>query len=230
MVVEDEDLTAQVIEATLIDAGFAVLNAANSVKALELMKSQLPALMLLDVGLPGKSGFDFCRELRAGGHRFPIIMLTARLQEIDRVLGLELGADDYITKPFAARELISRIKAHLRRAYGSLSDSEATSQPEIRFGPYVIDRDRIRVLKEQTEIAVTPMEFKILVFLAEHEDQVFSRQQILQQMWDNAGYFGDERAVDVHIHHLRLKLEDDANRPQYLKTVRGFGYSFVKKP
>jgi DNA-binding response OmpR family regulator len=156
-------------------------------------------------------------------------MLTARQEEIDRVLGLELGADDYITKPFAARELISRIHAHLRRAYGSLSGSEATSQPEIRFGPYVIDRDRIRVLKGQAETALTAMEFKILVFLAEHEDQVFSRQQILQQTWDNAGYSGDERVVDVHIHHLRLKLEDDPNRPLYLKTVRGFGYSFVKK-
>ena len=229
MVVEDNDLTASAIEDTLREAGFVVLSAASSTRALELMKSQVPAVMLLDVGLPGRNGFDFCRDLRAEGFRFPIIMLTARIEEVDRVLGLELGADDYLTKPFAARELTSRIHAHLRRAYGSLSGPEGAGRAEIRFGPYAIDRGRIRVLKGDKEVALTPMEFKILLLLAEHENQVFSRQQILQHMWDLDGYSGDERLVDVHVRHLRLKLEDDPNRPRYLKTVRGFGYSIVKK-
>ena len=180
-----------------------------------------PHLVILDVRLPDGSGFDFCREMRRLGLRQPILILTVQGDEVDKVLGLEMGADDYLTKPYKLRELIARVRALLRRAYGELSTAEA----DLLFvADLVIDRASARVSRGEKRINLTPTEFRLLVFLAQHPGQVFSRGQLMEQVWGHSADYYDDKTVNVHIRRLREKIELDPGNPRLVLTVTGLGY------
>jgi DNA-binding response OmpR family regulator len=186
-----------------------------------------PHVMLLDLRLPDISGFDVCRRLRADGARYPIIMVTARDEEVDKVLGLELGADDYLVKPFSLRELVARVRAQLRRSYGELSTSD--SPPRLTFDDVEIDIGKLQVFRRGAPLFLTPTEFRLLRFLASKPDQTFSRDALIQGVWGYDNYVGDDRTIDVHIRHLREKIEQDPSKPRRIVTVRGFGYKFARE-
>jgi DNA-binding response OmpR family regulator len=224
LVVEDERAVARGIEYGLASEGFTVLWAETGQQALDLARSQDPHLILLDIRLPDISGFDVCRQLRAEGRRMPVLMLTARDEEVDKVLGLELGADDYVVKPFSLRELISRVRALLRRAYGELAS--ASSGERLVFGNVEVDLERLRVYRRGTLVDLTPTEFRLLRYLATHPDRPFSREALIEAVWGYDSSVGSSRTVDVHIRHLRRKLEEDPANPRWLVTVRGLGYKF----
>ena len=224
LIVEDEHAVARGLEYGLDKEGFAVLVAENGKKALDLAHTQNPHLILLDIRLPDISGFDICRQLRAEGGRMPILMLTARDEAIDKVLGLELGADDYVVKPYDLRELIARIRALLRRAYGELS--QAAQGERILFGNIEIDLEKLSVSRAGKPIFLTPTEFRLLRYLAENSRRPVSRAALIEAVWGYASDVGSDRTVDVHIRHLREKLEDDPANPQWIATVRGVGYKF----
>lgn len=228
LVVEDDPAIARGLQYGLTQEGFAVTVAETGQAALEAMRTQSVHLILLDARLPDISGFDVCRQLRAEGKRQPILMVTARDEEVDKVLGLELGADDYIVKPFSLRELISRIRAALRRSYGELAADVATEprQHEIRFGNVVLDTARLTVERDGQAVQLTPTEYKLLRYLVTHPRRPFTRAALIEAVWGYDGDIGDDRTVDVHIRHLREKLEDDPARPRWLQTVRGVGYKF----
>ncbi len=224
LIVEDERAVARGLEYGLNSEGFTVLWAKSGQEALELVFSQDPHLILLDIRLPDFSGFDVCRRLRSEGYRQPILMLTARDEEMDKVLGLELGADDYIVKPYSLREVVSRVRAQLRRAYGELA---APLNGEIlRFGRVEIDMERLQVTRQGKPIDLTPTEFRLLRHLASHPNRPFSRDDLIEAVWGYDSDIGNDRTVDVHIRHLREKLEDDPANPRWLVTVRGIGYKF----
>jgi DNA-binding response OmpR family regulator len=224
LIVEDESAVARGLEYALEDEGFDVLIAENGIDALELTKTQNPNLILLDLRLPDISGFDVCRKLRQEGKQQPILMLTALDEPVDKVLGLELGADDYVVKPYNLRELIARIRALLRRAYGELSKS---SQGEtVTFGDVVLDLEQLQVTRGGKLIFLTPTEFRLLRYLASRPDRPVSREQIIEAVWGYDSDIGSDRTVDVHMRHLRQKLETDPANPRWLVTVRGIGYKF----
>lgn len=224
LIVEDERAVARGLEYALTREGFQVSWADTGQKALALARSQDPHLILLDIRLPDISGFDVCRQLRAEGKRQPILMLTARDEELDKVLGLELGADDYVVKPFSLRELVSRIRALLRRAYGELS--MASSGNVLSFGDLVLDLERFQVLRRGQVVDLTPIEFRLLRYLASNPGRPFSREHLIETLWGYESDIGSDRTVDVHMRHLRQKLEDDPANPRWLVTVRGVGYKF----
>jgi len=224
LVVEDERAVARGLEFGLNKEGFSVLVASTGQQALDLARSQEIDLILLDLRLPDISGYDVCKQLRAEGKRMPILILTALDDEIDRVLGLELGADDYIVKPYRLRELIARIRAHLRRAYGELAEVARGSR--LVFGEIEIDLERLQVTRRGKPIYLTPTEFRLLRFLASHANRPFSRSALIEAIWGYESEVGDERTVDVHIRHLRQKLEDDPSNPRWIVTARGLGYKF----
>ena len=224
MIAEDERAVARGLEYGLQSEGFETLWAATGQQALNLARSQDPALILLDIRLPDVSGFDVCRQLRAEGVRQPILMLTARDEEMDKVLGLELGADDYVVKPFSLREVISRIRALLRRAYGELA--MPTSGGQLSFGDVVLDLERLQVHRGGHQIYLTPTEFRLLRHLASNPDRPFSRSELIEAVWGYDSDVSQDRTVDVHIRHLREKLEEDPGNPNWLVTVRGIGYKF----
>jgi DNA-binding response OmpR family regulator len=226
LIVEDERAVARGLEYGLAQEGFAVLWAETGQQALDLARSQSPHLILLDIRLPDISGFDVCRQLRAEGMRQPILMLTARDEELDKVLGLELGADDYVVKPYSLRELISRIRALLRRAYGELATASIGAR--LRFGQVEIDLERLQVTRGGRLVPLTPTEFRLLRYLVSHPDRPFSRDELIEAVWGYASDVGSDRTVDVHIRHLREKLEDDPANPRWLVTVRGVGYKFER--
>lgn len=224
LVVEDERAVARGLEYGLTSEGFSVLCAATGQAALDMARSQDPHLVLLDIRLPDISGFDVCRELRAEGRRMPILMLTARDEVVDRVLGLELGADDYVVKPYSLRELISRIRALLRRSYGELA---AASEPgRLSFGDVELDLDRLLVYRQGQLIELTPTEFRLLRYLLSHPGRPLSREALIESAWGYDSSVGSARTVDVHMRHLREKVEEDPANPRYLVTVRGVGYKF----
>ena len=230
LLVEDEPSVAKGLQYGLKEEGFQVFWAATGSAGLQFLNDEHPHILLLDVRLPDVSGFDLCRRIRSEGQKLPIIMLTARDTDADKVLGLELGADDYVVKPFGFRELVSRIRAQIRRSYGELSDGRPGGV--LRFGNVSVDMDKLRTTKAEKEIDLTPLEIKILKALTTRPDQPVSRERLLEEAWGYGNYFGEERTVDVHIRHLREKLEDDPAAPRYIQTVRGFGYRFcgdVKK-
>lgn len=203
--------------------GFQVLTAGTGREALNVAAEARPNLVVLDWMLPEMSGLEVCRELRKSSN-VAIIMLTARTDETDRVVGLELGADDYMTKPFSLRELVARIRSVLRR-----SNPQSEDVPEvIRRGDIVIDESKFRVWKRDEEVTLTPAEFQILLTLAARPGVVYSRLQLLQATIGEA-YMNYERTVDSHISHLRKKLEDDPSNPTYIQTVHGVGYRFGDK-
>jgi DNA-binding response OmpR family regulator len=179
---------------------------------------------VLDIRLPDISGFDVCRQLRAERMLQPILMLTARDEELDKVLGLELGADDYVVKPYSLRELISRIRAHLRRAYGELA--AGSKGGVLRFGEVEVDMERLQATRQGKPVDLTPTEFRLLRYLVSNPERPCSRDELIEAVWGYASDVGSERTVDVHIRHLREKLEDDPANPHWLVTVRGVGYKF----
>ena len=182
-------------------------------------------LFILDIRLPDGSGFDLCREMRASGLKQPILILTARDETADKVIGLELGADDYITKPFELHELVARIRALLRRSYGSLAEGESSSH--VDAGEVSLDLARQRVYCRGSEIHLTTTEFRLLAFLVRHPGQAFDRVTLVRRLWSEVQLAGDNRTVDVHIRNLRNKIEVDPSRPRLIVTVRGAGYMFA---
>jgi len=220
LIVEDEAMVADVVSRYLRRDGFQVLLAADGQAALDIAREQSPDLVLLDLMLPKIDGLEVCRRLRAGS-QVPIIVVTAKGDETDRIVGLELGADDYVSKPFSPRELVARVRAVLRRSKPALVG--ATSGVALRVGPIEVDPAGRSATVEKQPVELTAKEFDLLWFLARNAGQVFSRTQLLDQVWDY-DYFGDESTVTVHIHRLRTKIEPDPVRPRYLKTVWGVGY------
>jgi DNA-binding response OmpR family regulator len=224
LIVEDERAVARGLEYGLRQEGFETLWAATGRQALDLARSADPQLILLDIRLPDLSGFDVCRQLRAEGKRQPILMLTARDEETDKVLGLELGADDYVVKPYSLREVISRVRALLRRAYGDLAAKPSAGL--IVFGDVSVDMERLQVSRGSQAIYLTPIEFRLLRYLASHPGRPFTRSELIEAVWGYESDVGQDRTVDVHIRHLREKLEEDPTNPRWLVTLRGIGYKF----
>ncbi|KLU59453.1 transcriptional regulatory protein BaeR [Peptococcaceae bacterium CEB3] len=218
--VDDEPEISALVRDYLQREDFRVLTEANGLEGLRLIRAEKPDLVLLDWMLPGKSGLDICKELREESS-VPIIMLTAKSEEIDRVLGLEFGADDYIVKPFSLRELLARVKTVLRRASGVRDEGSSS----ISRGELTIDPGSHRIWKKGQEIFLTPTEFKILYLLASRPGTVYSRLQLLRQaMGEEYMYY--ERSIDTHVSNLRKKIEDNAGDPVYVQTVFGVGYRF----
>jgi DNA-binding response OmpR family regulator len=221
MVIEDEPSVGEVLQLYLRRAGFTVTLFQDGQKAIAQLEEQLPALVILDLMLPGVDGWEITRRLRARSS-VPIIMLTARGQEIDRIAGLELGADDYVVKPFSPQELVSRVRAVLRRAQPPASGEK---EPPLRFGDLSIDPQARLVTVGGEEKNLTAREFDLLYLLAQHPRQVFSRDQLLESVWGEADYI-DSSTVTVHIRRLREKIEPDPANPRHLQTVWGVGYRF----
>jgi DNA-binding response OmpR family regulator len=223
LLVDDEQTIQTLLSFPLQKDGYDVVRATDGRQALDRFAEQPFDLVVLDVMLPQLDGLEVCRRLRARS-AVPIIMLTAKSEEIDKVLGLELGADDYITKPFSMREFRSRVKATLRRAEMRASDEEEAETP-IEIGDLRVDLDKRTVHMRSAEAKLTYVEFEILAALGRNPGRVFSRDQLLGRVWGDPAY-RDPRTIDVHIRHLREKLERDAKEPEYIFTVRGVGYRF----
>jgi DNA-binding response OmpR family regulator len=224
-VVEDEAELASLIEYNLVRHGYEVQilgGGAGTMRALERAKADL---ILLDVMLPDADGFELCRQIRQSDSlaRIPVLFLTARSDEVDRVLGLEIGGDDYMTKPFSPRELVARVKAHLRREE---MDAEA---PAVDIGPFRLDRTARRVYLGEKEISLTSTEFNLLEYFLTHPGRAYSRDQLLEAVWGEQRYV-TPRTVDVHVRRLREEIEEQPDTPRYLTTVRGFGYRFEEAP
>ena len=225
LVVDDEKPISDIISFNLVNEGYQVEKAYDGEEALERFESTKPDLVILDLMLPKKDGLEVCREIRKTS-AVPIIMLTAKDSEIDKVLGLELGADDYVTKPFSNRELIARVKANLRRNAAQILDAEENENRDIHVGELVVHQDAYIASKNGKEIELTHREFELLHYLAKHLGQVMTREHLLETVW-GYDYFGDVRTVDVTIRRLREKIETLPSRPEYLLTRRGVGY-FLK--
>jgi len=224
LIVEDERAVARSLEYALTREGYSVLWADTGQRALDLAHTQEPHIILLDLRLPDISGFDICRQLRAEGYRQPILILTAMDDQLDKVLGLELGADDYVVKPYEMRELIARLRAMLRRAYEKLA--LANRGKHILFGDIEIDLEQLQVTHRSQPVSLTSTEFRLLVHLTSYPNRPFTRSELLEAVWGYDSSLGSERSVDVHIRHLREKLEDDPAVPRWIVTVRGVGYKF----
>lgn len=228
LIVDDEPAITTLVEYNLKKAGLATLVAHDGATALALARREQPDLVLLDVMLPDLDGLTVCRELRRQTP-VPVIFLTARDGEVDKIVGLELGADDYITKPFSPGELVARVRAVLRRVSGRAAAAAVQGPAPLRAGGLKVDPARREVYKAGREVALTPLEFGLLLTLMQNRGLALSREQLLDQVW-GADYFGDTRIVDVHIRHLREKIEDDPAAPRYIATVRGVGYKFREQP
>lgn len=224
LVVEDDVDVARGLVQALEREGYFVVWAPTAEDALRSAREDNPHLVILDIRLPDASGFDVCRGIREQGLRMPVIILTVQDDEVDKVVGLEVGADDYLTKPYRLRELLARVRAQLRRAYGSLA---ATSSDVLYVGDLVVDRVRAVVSRKGQDIVLTPTEFRLLVYLAQHPGQVFSRGQLLEAVWGYSAEFSDENTVKVHIRRLREKIEPDPAVPELIVTVRGLGYKLA---
>jgi len=231
LVVEDEPTLRETLEYNLTRQGYAVSTAADGLSALEVARQQRPDLIVLDIMLPGLDGIEVCRILRQE-MSVPILMLTARTDEVDKIVGLEVGADDYITKPFGMRELLARVKASLRRVRLIQEDLAAESEAErpqtgswMVYGDLTIDMARGEVLRQGSRLSLKRREYDLLAFLARNRGMVLSRDLILQRVW-GWDYVGGSRTVDVHVRWLREKIEPDPERPQRIITVRGMGYRF----
>jgi DNA-binding response OmpR family regulator len=221
LVIEDDPAVGQALVDGIGYEGYGVHWEDTGTGGVAFARDRSPALIVLDVRLPDGSGFDFCREMRQLGLRQPILMLTVQSDPVDRVVGLEMGADDYLTKPYHLRELIARIRSLLRRAYGELSSAEADI---LYAGDLTIDRTRATVSREGRHIALTPTEFRLLVFLAQHPGQVFSRGQLIENVWGSDAEFYDDKTVSVHVRRLREKIEPEPSDPHIVLTVPGIGY------
>jgi len=226
LVVEDEPSLRETLSYNLQKNGYEVLTASDGYRALELARTKQPALIIMDLMIPGIDGMEATRILR-GEMNVPILMLTAKAEEIDRVLGLEIGADDYITKPFSMRELMARVKATLRRErmHQAKPPQEVRKSEKLVFDNLTIDIDRREVTIESKAVMMKPKEYDLLLFFAQHIGRVLSRELILKRVW-GWDYIGGTRTVDVHVRWLREKIEADASHPERLITVHGVGYRF----
>ena len=222
LVVDDEKPIVDIVKINLQKNGYNVIEAYDGNEAVAKALSEEPDLILLDVMLPGQDGFSVCKKIRETS-AVPIIMLTARDEEVDKILGLELGADDYMTKPFSIRELIARVKAILRRS--QFTSKDESSGEILTFGDLSIDIEKYEVRKRGSVIELTFREFELLKFLATKSGKIFSRENLLNKVWDYE-FYGDVRTVDVTIRRLREKIEDNPSIPTYIMTKRGVGYYF----
>jgi two-component system phosphate regulon response regulator PhoB len=220
-IVEDEAELASLIEYNLTRHGYESQILGGGSGTLRALEQAKPDLILLDVMLPDADGFELCRQIRQSSAlaRIPVLFLTARSDEVDRVLGLEIGGDDYMTKPFSPRELIARVKAHLRR------EEMGAEQPAVAIGPFRLDRTARRVYLAEKEISLTSTEFNLLEYFLMHPGRAYSRDQLLEAVWGEQRYV-TPRTVDVHVRRLREQIEEQPDTPRYLTTVRGFGYRF----
>lgn len=223
LVVEDEQPIRKLLEYNLQLSGYETISAADGEAAIELVLSEQPDLIVLDLMLPKLDGIEVCKRLRSGGINIPIIMLTAKGDEFDKVHGLEIGADDYMTKPFSPREVIARIKAVLRRSEAKVDNSEV--EEILQSGPLKVYLERYEVYLHDEKLDFTPKEFELLAYFIQNKNRVLSRDLLLSAVW-NYDFAGDTRIVDVHVSHLREKVEKDTRKPQFIKTVRGIGYKF----
>ncbi|MCY6356754.1 response regulator transcription factor [Clostridium sp. ZS2-4] len=222
LIVDDEEHIQELIKFNLENSGYKVLCANDGLEALKIAKMELPQLILLDVMLPGMDGYDVCKEIRRHNviSNTPIIMITAKGEELDKILGLELGADDYLTKPFSVRELVARVKAVLRRIRTQYPIDNVCN-----FGNVTIDFEKHEVVKNNKKIDLTLKEFELLEVLIKNKGRVMTRDFLLDKVWGYE-YIGETRTVDVHIRYLRKKIEDDDKNPKFVETIRGIGYRF----
>lgn len=221
LIVDDEVDIANSIQYVLNQEGFSTVMAHDGLKAMDVYEKDRPDLLILDLMMPGIDGYEVCRRVRAGDKKTPILMLTARTSEIDTVVGLELGANDYVAKPVRLRELVARVKAHLRE-----TPEVQPSLSGIRLGQLHIDVDSRTVRVNEKDIDLTFKEFELLLAMARQPNRVFSRDQLFSQVW-GSDFLGESRTVDVHIRYLREKLEDNPSQPKHILTVRGVGYRLV---
>lgn len=221
LLVDDEESIVESIEYALNQEGFDVVTAHNGQEALQKIQLEKPNLIVLDLMLPELSGLEVCRILRRERNEIPIIMLTAKGEEIDRVIGLEVGADDYLVKPFSLRELVARIRALLRRS--KISETDDSQPLTHQYEDLEMNLTEHKVLVRGKQVELSPKEFKILAMLMSTPNKVFSREELLEQVW-GLDFYGDTKTVDVHIRWLREKIEKDPSNPLYVQTVRGFGY------
>jgi two-component system alkaline phosphatase synthesis response regulator PhoP len=226
LVVDDEPNLVELVQTYLEREGYAVLIASDGETALRLARAREPDVVVLDVMLPGIDGIEVCRQLRQFSDTY-VLMLTARAEEIDKIVGLSVGADDYLTKPFSPRELVARIRALLRRPRHSTGGSADREVPPVRAGDLAIDESRHEVTRRDEPVTLTAREFALLVALARHPGRVFTRTQLLEHVWGDEYY--DDHVVDAHVGNLRKKLEDDPAGPCYIETVRGVGYRFTAR-
>jgi len=226
LIIEDEQAIVDILKFNFQKEGYKVLEAMDGQTGLELALSENPDLILLDVMLPRMDGFEVCKKIREKSS-VPVIMLTAREEEVDKVLGLELGADDYMTKPFSIRELTARVKANLRRTSIDRASASQDNSSLITSGDLTINVERYEVSKYGKVIDITLREFELLKFLATQPERIFSRENLLENVWGYE-YYGDVRTVDVTVRRLREKIEDDPGMPRYIITKRGVGYYFNK--
>jgi two-component system alkaline phosphatase synthesis response regulator PhoP len=228
LVVDDEQSIVTLLQYNLEQAGFTVVTAFDGEEGLEKAIEEKPGLIILDLMLPKLDGIEVCKLLRQQKIMVPIMMLTAKDDEFDKVLGLELGADDYMTKPFSPREVTARIKAILRRSHSGrdlVEVLEADGEELLEIGMLKMYPSRFEALFNEQLLELTPKEFELLLYLARHKSRVLTRDQLLSAVW-NYDFAGDTRIVDVHISHLREKIELDTKKPLYIKTIRGLGYKF----
>jgi len=227
LIVDDEKPIVEILKYNLEKEGYKVVTAYDGEAALEIYAEENPDALVLDIMLPLKDGLAVCREIRLQSD-IPIIMLTAKEMELDKILGLELGADDYVTKPFSAREVTARVKAILRRSAASANKSPGDTGGRLTVGTITVDRDEVQVYNEGEPVELTLREFNLLVYLMMKPGYVFSREQLLNQVW-GYDYIGDDRTVDVTVRRLREKLEENPAKPEYIHTKRGVGYFFRRR-
>ena len=224
LLIEDDPAVARSLQDGLERDGYTITWRNTGAGGVSFARDHSPHLIILDVRLPDGSGFDFCRQMRQSGLRQPIVMLTVQKDEMDKVLGLEMGADDYVTKPYSLRELLSRVRAQLRRAYGEFSNTDADL---LYAGDLVIDRVRGQVSRGKQALNLTPTEFRLLVYMARHPGQALTRNQLLEAVWGYDSEVESERTVNVHVRRLREKVEIDPSQPTLILTVPGIGYRLV---
>lgn len=228
LVVDDETYIVELVKFNLEKEGFKVSVAYDGLAALDMVREQRPDLIILDIMLPNMDGLEVCRHLKNdfNFHTIPIIMLTAKGEEVDTILGLEMGADDYIKKPFSPREMVARVKARLR-ALKILEAEKAMGKKVYVINELIVVPDKYEAFLGEKKLELTPKEFDLLTLLVSNQGKVFTREALLEKVWGYE-YTGDTRTVDVHIRHLRQKLGDDSNYPDYIETVRGVGYRFIE--
>lgn len=227
LVVDDEESLVRLITYNLNKEGFSTVHLYEGTQVLETVQREEPDLLILDLMLPGKDGLEICREIRASRNNIPIIMLTAKDEEIDKVLGLELGADDYVTKPFSVRELLARVKAVLRRK-NQVHGNEENNEKDLVVGIFTIKPERYEIYKQEQLLDLTLKEYELLEILLRNKGRVLKRDYLLEVLWDFPES-ANTRVLDVHVSKLREKIEDDSKNPKFLKTVRGLGYKFEEE-
>ncbi len=229
LVVDDETYIVELVKFNLEKEGFRVVVAYDGLSALEMVKKEVPDLIILDIMLPNMDGFEVCRVLKQNPdyNTIPIIMLTAKAEEFDTVLGLEMGADDYIKKPFSPREMVARVKARLR-ALKILEAEKAVGKKIYVFKDLIVVPEKYEAFLGEEKLELTPKEFELLSLMGSNPGKVFTREVLLEKVWGYE-YSGDTRTVDVHIRHLRQKLKEDSSYPEYIETVRGVGYRFAEE-